>query len=117
MHGTMRLSTVSLLLGALMALAQKPLEDQPKVLEKKPQTKEELKREQAETLLRLARTEYGIAVILQRHERLISAIGSLEKAANIDPESLEIRRMLIPLYVMVSRESDAMTLCREVLDG
>ena len=93
-----------------------PLEDRPKVLEKKPLTKAELKREQAETLLRLARTEYGLAIIQQRNERLISAIKSLEKAANIDPESLEIRRLLIPLYGMVGREEDAMRLCTEVLD-
>lgn len=99
-----------------LALAQGPVGDRPKVVESKPLTKEELKREEAELLLRHARSLYGLAVLRQRHEKLLEAVTTLEKAAALDPESTEIRRALVPLYVIIGRDEQAMRLCREILD-
>jgi tetratricopeptide (TPR) repeat protein len=110
------LTLVALLGFASAAWAQVQIDDRPKPLENKPLTREELNRQQADLLLRHARTLYGVATIRVRHEKLIEAISTLEKAATLDPESLEIRRMLAPLYVLVGREDDAMRLCREVID-
>jgi tetratricopeptide (TPR) repeat protein len=93
------------------------IDDPPKVLEKKPLTKEDLRKAQVEEALREAKTLYAIAVIRQRHEKLLQAITALENAAALDSESLELRRALVPLYGMVGREDEAMKLCREVLDG
>lgn len=112
----LRSCVVATLAFASLGFAQIQIDDRPKVIETKPLTKEELKREEADLLLRHARSLYGLSVIRQRHDKLLEAISKLEKAATLDPDSLEIRRALVPLYTAVGREDQAMRLCREVLD-
>jgi tetratricopeptide (TPR) repeat protein len=112
----LRFALIATLGLAPLAFAQVQIDDRPKVQDSKPLTKEELKREEAEQLLRHARTLYGIAVFRQRHDRLLEAVSVLEKAAALDPESVEIRRALVPIYANIGREDQAMTLCRDILD-
>src|SRR4051812_42645051 len=96
----------SLALGSV-ALAQIQIDDRPKVLEDAaPITKEELNRRQAEQLLRDAQAKFGVGIFRQRHETLIEAVTILEKALTLDPESLEIRRTLIPLYSTIGRDDN-----------
>jgi tetratricopeptide (TPR) repeat protein len=99
-----------------LAFAQVRIDDRPKVQDSKPLTKEELKREEAEQLLRDARSLYGIAIFRQRHDKFLEAVSALEKAAALDPDSVEIRRALVPIYANIGREDQAMTLCRDILD-
>ncbi len=112
----LRIAVVATLVAVSLGRAQIQIDDRPKVLETKPLTKEELKREEAELLLRHARSLYGIAVFRQRHDKLLEATSTLEKAAHLDPNSLEIRRALISLYASIGRDDEATKLCREVLD-
>ena len=112
-----RVALIAVPILAAIAHAQIQIDDRPKIVEKKPVTKEELKKEQAELLLRHARTMYGIAVIRNRHDKLIDATTTLEKAIALDPQSLEIRRLLVPLYTTLGREEQAMTYCKEILDS
>jgi tetratricopeptide (TPR) repeat protein len=110
-----RLALAALFLPAA-ASAQIQIDDRPKVYDPGPLTKEQLNRRKADQLLRDARTLYGVGLMLRRHEKLIEAVATLEKAAALDAESLEVRRTLIPLYASLGREPEAMTLCRHVLD-
>jgi tetratricopeptide (TPR) repeat protein len=116
MSFALRVALIAVPVLAAIAHAQIQIDDRPKVVEKKELTKEELKKEQADLLLRHARTLYGIAVIRNRHDKLIDATATLEKAIGLDPDSLEIRRALVPLYATLGREEQAMTYCREILD-
>lgn len=115
------MSRPHLALAAALALApaagaQVQVGDRPEVLDPKPLTKDELKRQEADLLLRHARTLFGLGVIRHRHDQLIEAVSTLEKAAGLDPASLEIRRALVPLYLAIGREDAAMTQCRDILD-
>jgi tetratricopeptide (TPR) repeat protein len=112
-----RLALAASLLGGAVALAQAPIDDRPKPIDDgKPLTRQELDRRKADQLLRDARTKYGLGLIGLRQERLIEAVGLLEKAAELDPDSLEIRRALIPLYVTIGRDDAARTAAAQVLD-
>lgn len=112
----LRSALIAMLAVGSFALAQVTIDDRPKVVDSKPRTKEELKREEAELLLRHARALYGMALIRQRHDKLLEATSTLEKALSLDPDSLEIRKALVPIYTNIGRDDDAMRLCREVLD-
>jgi RNA polymerase sigma-70 factor (subfamily 1) len=115
----MSVRCLALLATALLAplgVAQVQVDDPPKLLETGARTKEELNRQKADKLLREARTLFALGVIRQRHEQLIQAVSILEKALAADPDSLEVRRFLAPIYVAVGREDAAMTLCKQVLD-
>ena len=112
----LHLAVVAILVFASLGLGQMQIDDRPKVAEKKPLTKEELKREEAELLLRHARALYGVAALRQRQDKLLQAVSALEKAATLDPESLEIRRALVPLYADLGRDDDATRLCHDILD-
>lgn len=116
MSFALRVALIAVPVLAGIAHAQIQVDDRPKILEKKAITKEELKKEQADLLLRHARTLYGVGVIRQRHDKLIEATTTLEKAIGLDPDSLEIRRALVPLYATLGREEQAMAYCKEVLD-
>src|SRR6476646_112062 len=112
----LRIALIATLGLVPLAFAQVQIDDRPKFQDSKPLSKEELKREEAEQLLRHARALYGIAIFRQRHDKLLEAVSALEKAAALDSESVEIRRALIPIYANLGREEQAMTLCRDVLD-
>jgi len=116
MPAVLRFALAAAVILPAAGLAQIQIDDRPKPLETGPLTKEDLQRRKADELLRDARTLYGIGLIRHRHERLIDAVRLLETAASLDPESLEIRRALVPLYTVLGREDEAMSLCRQVLD-
>jgi tetratricopeptide (TPR) repeat protein len=112
-----RLALVACLLAGPAALAQIQIDDRPKPLEDgKPLTKDELNRRKADQLLRDARAHFALGIIRQRHEKLIEAVSTLEKAATLDPDSLEVRRALIPLYAVIGRDDAALALARQVID-
>ena len=111
-----RLALVVTTLVASSTLAQVQIDDPPKLLEPGPLTKDELNRRKADQLLRDARTQFAIGIMRARKEKLIEAVATLEKALSLDPDSLEVRRALTPLYIAVGRELDAMALCRQVID-
>lgn len=114
---TFRLVVAASLTISSVAFAQIQIDDRPKVLEDtKPITKEELNRRKAEQLLREAQTKFGVGIFRQRHETLIEAVTILEAALTLDPESLEVRRALIPLYSTIGRDDNALTLCKHVID-
>jgi tetratricopeptide (TPR) repeat protein len=109
-------AVLTLLAITSTTFAQVQIDDRPKPLDSGPLTKEELNRRKADGLLRDARAQYGLGILRQRHDKLIEAATSLEKALALDPDSLEVRRALVPVFVSIGREEEARTLCREVLD-
>jgi tetratricopeptide (TPR) repeat protein len=102
---------VGLLLAAAAARAQAPgPADPPRPADTaRPPTREELDRREAQRL-------YGLAMLQERDSRLIEAIESLEKAVRLDPDSPQLRRALVPLYLAVDRPEDALQSCRRSLD-
>lgn len=112
----LRLAFPLSLLVVAASLAQVQIDERPKVLEPKTPSKEELKQQEANQLLRHAKTLYAVGVIRQRQDKLIEAATTLEKAAAIDPTSIEIQKALVPLYVAIGREANAISLCRGILD-
>ena len=112
-----RLALAIALLSGPAALAQIQIDDRPKPIEDgKPLTKDDLNRRKADQHLRDARAQFGVGIMSLRHEKLLEALGTLEKAARLDPDSLEVRRALIPLYTTIGRDDAARTLARQVLD-
>jgi tetratricopeptide (TPR) repeat protein len=97
-------------------LAQAPLEGRPEILNPGPLTREELERRKAEDLVREARTLFGLGVMRQRGDRWLEAVKLLEEAAKLDTESAAPHRALIPLYLSLAREEDALDACRKVLE-
>jgi tetratricopeptide (TPR) repeat protein len=75
----------------------------------RPPTRQELDRQEA---LRL----YGLALLEERDSRLIEAVSTLERAARLDPESAQLPRTLVPLYLALDRADDALQACRKALD-
>jgi len=116
MSAASRLALVTVALLSTVGFAQIQVDDRPKYVETVPLTKEELNRRKADQLLREARTLFALGIIRQRHEKLVESVTTLEKALAIDPDSLELRRALAPAYVAVGRDTEAMKLCKHVLD-
>jgi tetratricopeptide (TPR) repeat protein len=86
-----------------------PLQDVvPERLIRKP-TRAELDRLEALTL-------YGKATELELENRLPEALRTLEKAARLDPASAAVPRALLPLYLALDRQQDALDCCRRVLE-
>jgi tetratricopeptide (TPR) repeat protein len=75
----------------------------------RPPTRQELDRQEA---LRL----YGLALLQERDSRLVEAVGTLEQAAKLDPESAQLPKTLVPLYLALDRTDDALQACRKALD-
>lgn len=111
-----RASLMAVMVVASATLAQRLPEDRPQLIEIKPKDKADEDRRRVDQLMRDAMTNYGIGVLHQRNDRLIDALKSLEKAASIDPESKEVRKALVPLYVLFAREPEALAACRHVLE-
>jgi len=116
MFAASRLAIVAAAVLSTVGFAQIQVDDRPKYINTPPLTKDELNRRKADQLLREARTHFALGIIRQRHEKLVEAVSTLEKARAIDPDSLELRRALAPAYVAVGRDTEAMKLCKEVLD-
>jgi tetratricopeptide (TPR) repeat protein len=70
---------------------------------------------EAERLAREARTRFGVAVLEQRQDRLLEAVGLFEEAARLDPAAAAPRRALVPLYLTLGRTEDAVAAARQVL--
>jgi tetratricopeptide (TPR) repeat protein len=111
---------LSLILGLLLSSAlpaQIQVGDRPEVVKPdRPQTREELQRRQAAELLREAQALYGAGLLQGRSDRLLDALAALEKVIQLDPDAVEPRRALIPIYLAVGREAEALDTCAEVLD-
>ena len=75
----------------------------------RPQTREELARREARKL-------YGLGLLRQHQDRLIEATRTFEEALRLDPEATAIYKALIPLYVVLSRMEDALSVCQKTLD-
>jgi tetratricopeptide (TPR) repeat protein len=91
-----------------LALARLPAEEPPATPLQAP-TRQELDRREA---LRL----YGEALLQEHDSYLIKAIGTLEKASRLDPESALLLKTLAPLYLAVDRSDEALEACRKALD-
>lgn len=101
----------SLGMGVCWAQAQSEFpQDLPTVLRPlKPLTKQELAQ-------REARKVFGLALMRQREDRLIEATRLFEEARQLEPESAAIQRALIPLYLALSRQAEAIEACRKTLE-
>ena len=106
---------LALLLVAGSASAQQNPEGRPAFLENGTLTEAQLTQKKTENLLRDARALYGVGLLHRRQDRLIEASKVLEKALAGDPDSREVRKLLLPVYVTIGREEEALELGREVL--
>jgi tetratricopeptide (TPR) repeat protein len=59
---------------------------------------------------------YALGVLRQENDQLIEATRLFEKARELDPKSAPIHKILIPLYLALSRKNDAIAACRRVLE-
>lgn len=64
-----------------------------------------------------ARRLYGVGLMYERRNRLLEALRTFEMAAKLDPESISIRRSLVPLYLALDRLDDAKNAAAVVLKG
>jgi tetratricopeptide (TPR) repeat protein len=92
-------------------------EDRPKVVEKKTLSPEEAKRQNAEELIRNAKTLYGLGVYRERTDRILDALKLLEEARKIDPDSIAIPKILIPIYQFLGRDEEALEASKKVLSS
>jgi len=112
----LRLAFFASCLVVTASLAQVQIDERPKFLEPKPLSKDDLKKQEAQQLVRQAKALFGVGVIRQRQDKLLEAATALEKAAALDPTSTEIQKALVPIYVAIGREENAISLCRGILD-
>jgi len=82
--------------------------------ERKPSQKPAHSRRQVDRLEAL--TLYGLAVRYEKQNRLLEATRTYEKALQLDPESAEIRKALVPLYMALDRQEDALAACKKALE-
>jgi tetratricopeptide (TPR) repeat protein len=76
---------------------------------RRPVTKRDLDRREALKL-------YASGLICQRQDRLLEATRLFEKALTLDPDAAPIHKALIPLYLALERDADALTACRKVVE-
>ena len=88
---------------------QSPLQDVVPAKPIKLPSRRELDRQEALEL-------YGVASLQENSNRLTEALKTYEKALRLDPDSTAIRRSLIPLYVALDRQDDALGCCRRLLE-
>jgi tetratricopeptide (TPR) repeat protein len=111
----MRFGLVLLVLLPAFAFGQQ-LDDPPVVVEKKLLSREELQQHEKDQLLKQAKTLFGLGVLRERGDRILDALKLYEEASKLDPESVVIRRSLIPIYVVLGRDAEALEACKKVLD-
>ena len=113
----LRIAVVATLVFVSLGHAQIQIDDRPKVLETKPLHQGRTQGARKPSCFSVMPDRFTASPSFrQRHDKLIEATSTLEKAASLDPDSLEIRRALISLYMKIGRDDDATKLCREVLD-
>ena len=105
-------SLIVITLAAPFALGQASIEGRPEV---KELSRTELDRRKADGLMREAQSLFGLGVMRHRGDRWLEAVTLLEEAARLDPETPAALRALIPLYLSLAREEDALDSCRKVL--
>jgi tetratricopeptide (TPR) repeat protein len=114
--------TVLQTIGCLLAVgcacppvAAQVAEERPVVLQPPPPTPARAERQKAEELVREAQALFGLGVMRQRGDRWLEAVKLLEEAARLDPETPSAWRALVPLYLSLAREEDALEACRKVM--
>lgn len=59
---------------------------------------------------------YGLALMHERHNRLIEAMKTFHESERLDPNAVAPTRALIPLYLATDRTDDAFAACQKVLE-
>jgi tetratricopeptide (TPR) repeat protein len=106
------LLSVLLSAGAREVRAQQPPlpADRPKLfVPLQPETRADLDRRDAHKL-------YAMGLLRQRQDRLVDAVRYLEEARQLDPDSAPVQKALVPLYLALGRQDDALAACRKSLD-
>jgi tetratricopeptide (TPR) repeat protein len=75
----------------------------------RPRTREELDHREAQEL-------YALGLLQERDSRLLEAVTTFEKARSLDPDSAVLHKALVPLYLALDRNDDALNACRRALD-
>ncbi len=94
-------------------LAAQIVEDRPQLQKLTP---EERAHRKSTEKLREAQTLFGLGVMRRHSDRWLEAVELLEQATKLDPESAAPYRALVPLYLSLAREEDALQACRKVLE-
>ena len=113
MRQSFRFWLVFLILAAATgtrALAETPADQdaQKPFVPLHPLTQQDLARRKALAL-------YGLGMLRLRQDRLVEATHILEEAVPFNPEAAAIQRALIPLYLALGRNDDALTACKKTL--
>jgi tetratricopeptide (TPR) repeat protein len=64
---------------------------------------------------RQARTLFGLGVLRLHEDRLVEAAHLFQQAARLDPEAAPIWNRLVPLYLALGRDDEALAACRTSL--
>ncbi len=112
---THRLALAGVALVAGAAAAQQSPEGRPAFAEAGTPTTTEVARRKADALKRDAVALYAVGLLHRRQDRLVEAAKVLEKALGLDPDSAEVRKMLLPVYMALGRDDEALALGRDVL--
>jgi tetratricopeptide (TPR) repeat protein len=96
--------------------AQAPLEERPLVIDARPKSTADIERQKAEEIIRDAQATFGLGMMRYRGDRWIEAVQLLERAAKIDPNAASPWRALVPIYLSLAREEDALVACKKVLE-
>jgi tetratricopeptide (TPR) repeat protein len=75
----------------------------------RPRTREEMDHHEAQQL-------FALGLLQERDSRLLEAVATFEKARNLDPDSAVLHKTLVPLYLALDRNDDALNACRRALD-
>jgi tetratricopeptide (TPR) repeat protein len=98
-------------IALLLALAPAAAQETPSAFQpKRPLTRAELDRREALKL-------YARGLEAERDNRLLEACRLFEQAAKLDPDSVSLRKTLIPLYVALERLDDALAACRRAVEA
>ena len=104
-----------LCLFAPLLHGQTPAEDRPEVFKAPVLTPQETEHLKVEKRSREARTLFALGVMRHRGDRWLEAVTLLERVVKLEPDAAEAYRALIPLYLALAREEDALDACRKVL--
>jgi tetratricopeptide (TPR) repeat protein len=59
---------------------------------------------------------YAMGVLAERRQRYIEAVGHFTAAMELDREAVAPRKALLPLYLALDRQADALTITRQIID-
>ncbi|HMC63540.1 MAG TPA: tetratricopeptide repeat protein, partial [Gemmataceae bacterium] len=74
----------------------------------RPLTQKDLDRREAQKF-------YGLGVLHERHDRLLEAVRSFERARKLDPEAAAVHKALVRLYLALRRDQEALAACEKVV--